>query len=183
MNDLVRALETSLLLSEKIASARSNNEGLSEKLAAVNFAAFGLFKAAAIDPAAWTALQKGLGFGIGVGLPLLGAGHVLAKDTRHQGEKLIRDARNQALLTAAGVGGMKSLGDLLKHKLSPSPVPSFDGASFGASDDQKLAAHVMVDDVLEAAYENLHDDNAKHAALVALVKHRNEGVELLRGLL
>ena len=173
MRELVRALETSALLAEKVASARPASHELRQKLALADFAAFGLFKRAALDPN----MMRGLMFGAGVGIPALGVGHLLLRDARHQGEHLVRDARNQALLTAAGVGGMQALGDLLKRPAAPAPPMS---PAPQLNDEQKLAAAILVDDVLEAACD-LPDPDAKHAALVALVRHRSEAAELLRG--
>lgn len=109
--NLGRALETSILLAEKVAAARPAPESLLRRRAVADFATFGMFKRAALDPAA----MRPLAWGLGLGLPALGAGHLLLRDARHQGEALIRDARNQALMTAAGVGGMRALGDLLKR--------------------------------------------------------------------
>lgn len=203
MNQVKLAFETSCLLAEKVASARPASNELREKLALADFAAFGLFKRGGLDPAMLSSLQKGLGWGVGLGLPALGVGHMLAHDARHQGEKLVRDARNQALLTAAGVGGMQALGNLLKrapqpqqhninvsmphdlqavqaaHMLSPKD-PDLSAMSNAISDSQKIAAAIMVDDVLEAAHDEC-DLATKYAALVRLVIHRGEAMELVRG--
>lgn len=180
MTPLLQALEIVALLSEKTASAATR-----EKLASAAFAAFGLFKQAAIDPAALSSLQRGLGWGVGLGLPALGVGHMLARDAKHLGQDLLRDARNQALLTAAGVGGMQALGDMLKRPPQPQQhnVDVNMPAMPEASPDQKLAAAIMVDDVLESACDQLTDPDAKHAALVQLAKHRSESVHLLRSYL
>jgi hypothetical protein len=185
MNDLTRAFETSSRLAEKIASARSGNTGLREKLALADFATFGLFKQAAIDPAALAALQKGLGWGVGLGIPMLGVGHALTRDARHQAEATIRDARNQALLTAAGVGGMQALGNILKQRAAA--VPHHVNVSMMAAPEDvtpaKLAAAILVDDVLEDGYHQLQEETAKHAMLVQLVRHRSDATHLLRSLL
>ncbi len=195
MNDFEHALETSVLLAEKIASVRDANpfraesqkRVLREKQAAADFATFGLFKRAAMDPAAVSALQRGLGWGVGLGLPALGVGHMLLRDAKQHSGEVLRDARNQALLTAAGVGGMQALGEMLKKK--PHPIthdinvnmPGPDQPQLGP--EQKLAAALLVDDVLEAACSQLEDPAAKHAALVALVRHRSESTSLLRSML
>lgn len=187
MKPFDRALETSVLLAEKVASARPASADLRARRALADFATFGLFKRAALEPAAMSALQRGLGWGVGLGLPALGVGHALLHDARHQSGEVLRDARNQALMTAAGVGGMQALGEMLKRPHPPiehnvnvtSPLP----AAPEEATPEKLAAHIMVDDVLEAACGLLEDDGAKHAALVALVRHRAEGTRLLRGLL
>lgn len=176
MNEVARAFETSCLLAEKVASARPASATLLERAALADFAAFGLFKRAAIDPAALASLQKGLGWGVGLGLPALGVGHLLARDARHQGEELIRDARNQALLTAAGVGGMQALGGMLAARgARPSPPQG------GASDPEKIAAAIMVDDVLEDGCYLLTEPGLKHAMLVQLVIHRGDSMRLVRG--
>lgn len=186
MNKLAVALEVSVLLAEKVASAHPASDALRQRSAMADFATFGLYKQAALDPH----LMKGLMFGAGVGLPALGVGHLLLRDARHQGESLIRDARNQALLTAAGVGGMQSLGEMLKSRLAPKPaapamppMPAIHPMQgMPASDDQKLAAAILVDDILEQAC-GVGDDQSKHAALVALIVHRSEATELLRSML
>ncbi len=192
MSTFRQALETSVLLAEKVASVREANpfraelqtRALREKQAMADFATFGLFKRAAIDPAALAALQKGLGWGVGLGLPALGVGHLLLGDAQRHSADVLRDARNQALLTAAGVGGMQALGGLLKQgphlrhdiNYNMNVPPALDT-------DQKLAAAILVDDVLEAATEQLDDPGAKHAALVELIKHRSEATSILRSLL
>jgi hypothetical protein len=190
-----RALETSVLLAEKIAAVRESNpfraemqkQVLREKQAMADFATFGLFKRAAMDPAAMSALQRGLGWGVGLGIPALGVGHMLLRDAKHHSGEVLRDARNQALLTAAGVGGMQALGEMLKKK--PHPVTHDVNVNLPRAEqpalepEQKLAAAILVDDVLEAASDTLEDPEAKHAALVALIRHRSESTRLLRGLL
>lgn len=178
MNPLEQAFETSCLLAEKVASVRSPSSELREKQALADFAAFGMFKRAALDPAMLSSLQKGLGWGVGLGLPALGVGHLLARDARHQGEALVRDARNQALLTAAGVGGMQALGDLIKNRgTHPAQAP----ATPNVGEPEKIAAAIMVDDVLEDGCYLLDKPHLKHAMLVQLIVHRGDAMQLLRG--
>lgn len=183
MTQLARALETSALLAEKVASARPASHMLREKLATADFAAFGLFKQAAFNPEAMSALQKGLGWGVGLGVPAVAAGHFMMNDAQRHSADVLRDARNQALLTAAGVEGIGALGDMLKKQ----PHPTQPGSSLPAGPQEatpeKLAAAILVDDVLEAAYRDLADEGAKHAALMRLVAHRGEATRLLRSLL
>jgi hypothetical protein len=183
MHPFARALETSTLLAEKVASARPASDDLRQKRALADFATFGLFKRASIDPAAMSALQRGLGWGIGLGVPALGVGHLLMRDARGQGEELLREARNQALITSAGVGGMQALGDLVKklpqrirHTVDLPAAPE-DAAPY------KIAAAIMVDDVLEDGCHLLSDPTLKHAMLVQLIVHRSESTNLLRSLL
>jgi hypothetical protein len=185
MISLARAFETSVLLAEKVAAARSPSGELHEKRALADFTTFGMYKRAALDPAALANLQRGLGWGVGLGVPALGVGHMLLRDAHNQGQDLLRDARNQALMTAAGVGGMQALGDLLKkpppptqHNVNLSMPPQ----QPDLSPDQKLAAAIMIDDVLEAAADQLADPGAKHAALVQLIQHRVDATNLLRSL-
>lgn len=181
MPALARSLETSILLAEKIASARPASIALRERAALADFATFGLFKAAALDPAALSSLQRGLGWGVGLGLPALGVGHALLGDARRHSESILRDARNQALLTAAGVEGIHSLGGMLRQ---PPQGPASAGeikAATALNLEQRLAAAILVDDVLEAACD-LPDERAKSAALVQLVLHRVDATRLLRGM-
>ena len=184
MSDLAQAYETSCYLAEKLGS--DDSASLRERSALADFAAFGLFKRARIEPEAISALQRGLGMGIGVGLPALGVAHLAARDARHQGQELIRDARNQALMTAAGIGGMQGLGALLQQRLSRPAAPAMQGVqdepmpSSPVGSDVRVAAAILVDDVLEAACNDCADDNAKHAALVSLVEHRRDSMHILR---
>lgn len=185
MKPFDRALETSVLLAEKVASARPASADLRARRALADFATFGLFKRAAIDPSAMSALQRGLGWGVGLGVPALGVGHMLMNKAHDHSADIMRDARNQALLTAAGVGGMQALGEMFKRPQQPTQhnVNMTLPAAPEEATPEKLAAHIMVDDVLEAACGLIDDASAKHAALVALVRHRGEGTRLLRGLL
>lgn len=188
MKPFDHALETSVLLAEKVASARPASADLLMKQALADFATFGLFKRASIDPHAISALQKGLGWGVGLGVPALGVGHMLMNRAHEHSADILRDARNQALMTAAGVGGMQALGDMLKkpphaqqHQVNVNVPPPQEMAPLDP--EQKLAAHIMVDDVLEDGCNQLIDPEQKHAALVQLIRHRCEGTRLLRGFL
>jgi hypothetical protein len=189
MKPFDHALETSVLLAEKVASARPASADLLMKQALADFATFGLFKRAAIDPGAISALQKGLGWGVGLGVPALGVGHMLMNRAHEHSADILRDARNQALMTAAGVGGMQALGEMLKrppqaqqHRVDVN-MPQPPQAPPQLDPEQKLAAHIMVDDVLEDGCNLLTDPAEKHAALVQLIRHRCEGTRLLRGFL
>jgi len=183
------AIDASTFLAEKVASARPPSAALLERAALADFAAFGLFKQAAMDPEALSALKRGLGWGVGLGIPALGVGHALMRDAGNQGHEMIRDARNQALLTAAGIGGMQGLGSLLARRLGGEPQGAPSDQRLASHDEgpaltptQKLAAAIMVDDLLEDATRELTDASAKHAALVLLVRHRGEAARLLREL-
>jgi hypothetical protein len=194
MKPFDHALETSVLLAEKVASARPASADLLMKQALADFATFGLFKRAAIDPHAISALQKGLGWGVGLGVPALGVGHMLMNRAHEHSADILRDARNQALMTAAGVGGMQALGEMLKKRPHPvqhnvnvtapqPPMPQLEEPQQPLDLEQKLAAHIMVDDVLEDGCNLFVDPAEKHAALVQLIRHRCEGTRLLRGFL
>lgn len=179
--DLVRALETSLLLAEKRAALRAEdprNAGLRERQALVDFDAFARVKVANAEELFGLA-KKPLAWGLGLGLPALGVGHALISDAHHQGKDLIHDARNQALLTAAGVGGMQSLGNVISNAMHPRP--SYE-ATTPEDASQRIASDIMVDDVLEAAYRQV-EARAKHAALVHLVVHRMDAMHAVRSLL
>ena len=197
MTPFQQAFATSVSLAEKIASARperSSGPSLRERQVLADFATFGLFKRAALDPAALSSLQRGLGWGVGLGLPALGVGHALLGDAKRHSADVLRDARNQALLTAAGVGTMQGLGELLKRPPHPQqhqvnvnmPQPPAPPAAMPEGPpldpEQKLAAAILVDDVLEAASEGPYDNGTKHAALVQLVLHRTDATRLLRSL-
>lgn len=178
---LVHALETSLLLAEKRASLRAADPrvaALRERQAFVDFDAFARVKSANAEEL-FALGKKPLAWGLGLGLPALGVGHALISDAHHQGKDLLRDARNQALLTAAGVGGMQSLGGMLQNAMQPRP--SYQAAT-PEDAPQKIAADIMVDDALESAYLDT-DVRAKHAALVHLIVHRMDAMHTVRSLL
>lgn len=179
--NLAQAVETSFLLAEKRASLRASDPqhaALRERQSLVDFAAFGLVKRAGLEEVLQLS-KRPLAWGLGLGLPALGVGHALISDARHQGQDLLRDARNQALLTAAGIGGMQSLGDLLRH--APNPRSSYEEPS-SAEAPHKVAAAMMVDDVLETACSDA-DPRVKQAALVHLIVHRGDAMSAVRALL
>jgi hypothetical protein len=160
------ALELSSTLQQRIAAApESAADDLRRKKAMVDFFAFGAFKEANFG--------KGLAFGAGLGLPLLGAGHLLLRDARRQGEELVRDARNQALLAALGIGGAQALGGAL----------GTDGLKLSADQtlSRKLAAVVLIDDVLCRALEKAGADE-RDDVKECLFINRERAVEVLRAL-
>lgn len=183
MTSFARVFEASILLAEKVASARPASDVLRAKLAMADFAAFGLFKTAGFNPEMMSSLQKGLGWGVGLGVPAVAAGHFMMNDAQHHSAEVLRDARNQALLTAAGVEGIGALGDMLKKQPPQQGPQTTLPASPQESTPEKVAAAILVDDVLEAAYNQLTDPDAKHAALVHLIVHRKEAARLLRSFL
>jgi hypothetical protein len=189
--DLKTAIGASELLNEKSASLRTQDSR--EKAAAADFAAFALVKQAGAEEL-WQLGKKPLAWGLGLGLPALGAGHALISDAHAQGKDLIRDARNQALLTAAGVGGMQSLGNMLGGMHGSQQQPAADPTQAAAplmpyyeqpppgGEAAKLSALIMVDDLLENAYEQL-SGRQKSAALAGLAAHRIASMRLVRSML
>lgn len=176
---LAHAVAASFFLAEKTAELREESplrQTTRERQALIDFDAFGCVKAAGIEEL-MTLGKKPLAWGLGLGIPALGVGHTLLRDARHQGEGLIRDARNQALLTAAGVGGMQGLGSLLQAATRPRVS---NGGSFGEDPMGKLAADIMVDDLLEDACTST---TAKQAALTHLIIHRMGAMQDVRALL
>lgn len=189
-NALTEALDTGEAL------ASSTAPGARETKAYTDFAAFGMFKDAGIGQAiqqgaqALGPLAKPLAWGVGLGLPALGVGHALISDAHSQGDEMVKNVRNQTLLTALGVGGMKSIGDAVgsymnpKHGMGAGPGPAYGEYKLAADADlHKLAALVLVDDVLVAQIEDpACASNVKHAALECLFINRMAGADLLRKL-
>lgn len=181
MDGFKSAFVNSVILAEKIANDATVDAGLREKLAMADFAAFGLFKRAS-----WDALGNAAAWGVGLGVPAALVGHSLLSSAHHRGEDLIREARNQALLTAAGIEGIGALGralspgeepPLIRHDVDVgAPPPEME---FPAT---KIAAAILIDDILEEAYDRLTDPSEKHAALLTLIKHRGDAVHMLRGI-
>lgn len=182
--NLQEALDTSDALAEKLASAHDGvtRESLAERKALVDYAAFQLFKQADFG--------RALQWGAGLGLPALGVGHMLLRDARSQGHDMLADARNQALITAAGVGGMQSLGNALGHAFAPGQqaqqpqADPFGGMKLSADNTgmmRKLAAILTLDvflcDQVEKTAGVDRDD-----ALECVLINRCLGVDILRGL-
>ena len=196
MPTLADMLAVSAALGEKIASAPEGDparEALARRQALVDFAAFGLFKEAQ-GGNFLPALQRGLGWGAGIGLPLLGGGLLLEHGAKADAEKVIDHARNQALLAALGVGGVQALGRGMQSAFEPTRQERLttettpDGAPRSAYEVTKvsadaalrgLAATLLLDDVLVADLAR-----EKSAAVEeCLLMNRQRGVGLLRELL
>jgi hypothetical protein len=201
---LEEALETSAALEEHLAAARdiSTRSTLEQKLAMVDFAAFGMFKQAWLEQFGpeMASLGKGLGWGVGLGVPAALAGHALLRDARHQGEELTNHVRNQALLTGLGLGAAQGVGGALAGMFQPKPpmqreevhemtLPndqSWRGRNVIklSSDEalQKIAAVVLLDNTLENQVSKLAGDE-RADALECLFLNRAHGTRLLRELL
>jgi len=181
---LDEALHTAAALEERLAVAHDPHEhaALEHKQAQVHFAAFGLFKAAHLGQALGD-FGKPLAWGVGLGLPALGVGHALITDAHRQGDALIENARNQAMLTALGVGGLKALGGAAQSLLAPRGPTEPDGFKLGADHEglRKLAAILLLDDVLEKEFAAA-DVHEKHALAECLFINRAQGTALLRKL-
>jgi len=181
---LDEVLDTAGALEARLADVRDPPEQatLEHKKAHVDFAAFGLFKAAHLGQALGD-FGKPLAWGVGLGLPALGVGHALISDAHRQGDALIENARNQAMLTALGVGGLKALGGAAQSMLAPRGPTEPDGFKLGADrqERQKLAALLLLDDVLEKEFAAA-DVHEKQALAECLFINRAQGTTLLRKL-
>ena len=197
---LDQALETSAALEERMTRTKNAeaHDRLAQRKMQVDFAAFGMFKAAQAGAGQFLqTLGKPLAWGMGLGLPALGVGHMLLRDAKGQGEDLIRDARNQALLTAAGIGGMQGVGAAIGKALSnkqreeteeltlPNDEKYTGRRVIKMSEDadraESSAALILVDNVLEKALETTVGDE-KLAVEQLLFVNRTEGTALLRKL-
>ncbi len=182
---LDQALDTSEALEERLAYERvaSVRSDLAHKKMLVDFAAFGLFKQADYGQALGQ-LAKPLAWGVGLGLPALGVGHALISDAHHQADKLVDRTRNQALM----LGGIQAAGqaapgllELLRARMQGGG--NNDGFKLSADTEslRKLAAFVLVDDVLEQQL-NKAPEATKHAVQECLFINRVQGTALLRKL-
>jgi len=201
---LTQALETSQALEERLAAITDTDARtkLEQKSAMVDFATFGMFKQAWLEQLGpeIAGLRKGLGWGVGLGLPALGVGHLLARDTRQQGEELANHVRNQALLAGLGLGAAQGVGGALAGMFQPKPpMQREETHEISMPDDQnwqgrnviklsedlvfhKIAATVLLDNILEAQVQKLAGDE-RTDALECLFLNRTHGTRLLRELL
>lgn len=190
---LVQALDTSTALAERIAEAQDVRvrADLERRKAAVDFTAFDLFKQGGLEGVAQH-LAKPLAWGVGLGLPALGVGHMMMRDARHQTEQTINHARNQALIAALGLGGANAIKGLMapnqREETNELTLPE---GNFGSrnvvklSADsllQKLAAAVLLDNVITEQY-NTSADNEKTALSEYLYLNRIHGTSLLKELI
>lgn len=175
--DVIRA---SVVLAEKRAALGRDDpraETLRERQAVFDFGAYVRVKQAGLEETMALA-RRPLAWGLGLGIPALGVGHALIADAHSHAKDLVRDARNQALLTAAGVGGMQSLGGLLQSAVRPRAQPD----QGPVEPMQRMAADMRVDDLLEDACR-VGTASDKHAALVHLIGHRLDAMRVVRGIL
>ncbi len=181
---LGEALDAAGALEERLAGARDPREQatLEQKKALTDVAAFGLFKAAHLGQALGD-FGKPLAWGVGLGLPALGVGHALISDAHRQGDALMENARNQAMLTALGVAGLKALGGAAQSMLAPRAPTEPDGFKLGADRQEfhKLAALLLLDDWLEKEFAAA-EAHEKHALAECLFINRAQGTALLRKL-
>lgn len=177
---LVDVIQASIVLAEKRAALRRGDprsDELRERQAMFDFGAYVRVKQAGLEETMALA-RRPLAWGLGLGLPALGVGHALIADAHSHAKDLVRDTRNQALLTAAGVGGMQSLGGLLQSAIHPRAQ-----SDQGPVDPmQRMAADMRVDDLLEDACR-AGTALEKHAALVHLIGHRMDAMRVVRGIL
>lgn len=192
---LAQALDTSTALEERIAEARDVRvrAELEHKKAAVDFTAFSLFKQGGFDQlgAVGQHLAKPLAWGVGLGLPALGVGHMLMRDARHQTEQTINHARNQALIAALGLGGANAIKGLMapnqREETNEMTLPEGSYNSRNVvklSADQlvqKLAAVVLLDNLLEKQYDSAPAEE-KTALADCLFLNRIHGTTLLKEL-
>lgn len=175
--ELLAIIRASAALAEKRASLRVGDPRaaqMRERQALLDFGAFHHVKQAGLEETLSLA-KRPLAWGLGLGLPALGVGHALISDAHSHAKDLVRDARNQALLTAAGIGGMQSLGSLLQA--AAHPRTSHDPGM--VDPNQRLAADMCVDDLLEDACR-IGSLAEKHAALVHLIGHRLDSMDVVR---
>jgi hypothetical protein len=186
MTTLTSAIAASETLNEKSASLRTQDSR--EKAAAADFAAFDAIKHAGAEEL-WQLGKKPLAWGLGLGLPALGVGHSLLHGAKQTSGDILRDARNQALLTSLGVGGMQALGGMLQRQPAQQSQGFMPDAGISQMDtpppgqeQARVASLIMVDDLLEDAYSQL-SGREKSAALAHLVAHRREAMRVVRELL
>lgn len=180
------SLKDALLLSsyyEKQASlAKSEDKkAFLEKKALSDLCAFGMFKESAFGSQlrrAWPAIRNGVGFGAGLAVPTIAAGSYLvhragnqAKDVSHS---MMTDARNQALMAAAGIGGLGAIRQGIVNAASP----SYGYGKYGSDEEfiTKLSEFLILDDYLVDTYSK----SGSQKDLIHLFINRSKGTDLLR---
>lgn len=158
------------------------------RAAALRHEAFVAFKEGAWGNTLRAALPhigRGAAVGAGAAIPAALAGHALISDARRQSHDVFRDARNQTLLTALGVGGIAATNSGINRALTPKNY-EVSGSESGPegllraytnrakfSAVREIAEAVILDDLLEEAVAQ-----QKVAALELLV-HRVKSAGLL----
>lgn len=193
--DLRELLDLSEMFEKRAAEATDPGARtrMLEKKALADVTAFGQFKRALLERLP-QGLGHGLALGVGAGLPILGAGHLLLRDANAQAKDVTRDARNQVLLSALGVGGMAGLGKGLQSLMQPDTVEStFEDMLPGggvyrsvnrtkvSADLNTLAAVMQLDDFLSSRLDAAQGEDKVAAA--CFIRNRMAGVDLLRSLL
>lgn len=169
MPTLAEMLDTSDALEEKLASsALAARDGLRQKKSYVDFAAFGAFKQANF----WPAAKQALGWGVGLGVPALGAGLLLEHNAKNNAKDVIDHARNQVLMAGLGLGASALGAGALSGRTSLGADES--------EDLRKLAAALLLDDVLLQQLSTPSTDKVAVEACLRL--NREHGTSLLRKL-
>jgi hypothetical protein len=130
-------------------------------------------------------VARGAAVGAGAAIPAALAGHALISDARRQSHDVLRDARNQTLLTALGVGGIAAANNGMNRALTPHNF-ELSGTETGPegmlreytrrakfSSVRDIAEAVFLDDLLEEAVSQ------NKVAGIDLFVHRVKSASLL----
>lgn len=137
-------------------------------------------------PTAMENMAKGLGYGVGIGAPIAGAGAYIAHRGRAESEAATKNLRNQVLLTALGLGGIGAgaygLSQLMK-KDKESPHVMHKKAELEESEVkeliEKLGSVGMLEDLLDQVdFEKLSAE-AQNEYLQTRILNRGYGARLL----
>lgn len=110
---------------------------------------------------AMPAIGKGMAMGAGAAVPAYAAGRALMGNAEERSHRVMRDARNQALLTGLGIAGIAG--------------GASHGMLGGASPlNMRMAAHVLLDEAL--CKEAAEDPQVRQL----LLENRAEACDLLR---
>lgn len=158
------------------------------RAAALRHEAFVRFKEGTWGTALRSALPhvgRGAALGAGVAIPTALAGHALISDARRQSHDVFRDARNQTLLTALGVGGVAAAANRAGSSGRGGPS-NFEWSNMETSPEgmtrqfqakmgsvYAIAEAVVLDDLLEEAVRTGSAED------IDLVVHRVKSASLL----
>lgn len=139
--------------------------------------------AAEVLPGVGESFKRGLGYGTGIGVPLVGGGAYLAHRARKESEATVANIRNQVLLTALGLGGLGLGAYGIRNAMSKQSSDRSELSDSAMAEQQELSEKLgsvgMLEDLLDQVdFEKLSSE-AQAEYLQTRALNRGYGVRLL----